>query len=85
MAGGMQYAEDDPRHHPAKMKVLLAEITQHARDEVVKISDARTQALSETTAEVLGGLEAAYDNYEKRSEAAWRQGTQGVRTQGRQE
>jgi hypothetical protein len=59
MAGGMQYAEDDPRHRPRENEALLADVAQHARDEAVKISDARAQALSETTAEVLEGLEAA--------------------------
>jgi len=67
MADGMQYAEDDPRPYTARLKALLAEAAQHARE---------TQALIETTAEVLGELEAAYDHNEKRSEPAWRgQGT----------
>jgi hypothetical protein len=55
MADGMQYAEDDPRHHNAKLKALLAEAAQHVR---------HAQALIETTAEVLGDLETTYGHYE---------------------
>jgi hypothetical protein len=66
-------------HVTAKLKALLAEAEQHARDEVVK-----SAMLERKLCRVLGGLEAAYDHYGKRSEPAWR-GTQGARTQGRQE
>lgn len=39
-----------------------------------KIGDPRGQVLFETTAEVLGGLVRAYEDYETRSEEAWREG-----------
>jgi hypothetical protein len=44
----------------------------HVREDVSKISDATGQAFFETTAEVLGGLVKAYEDYEARSEGAWR-------------
>jgi hypothetical protein len=44
----------------------------HVREDVSKISDATGQAFFETTAEVLGGLVKAYEDYEARSEGARR-------------
>ena len=66
-----QRSESDPRHHTAKIKDMLAEVMQHAREDVPKIDDPKAQALFETTAEVLGGLIKAYDDYERKNEAAW--------------
>jgi hypothetical protein len=84
MAGGMQYAEDDPRHHPAKMKALLAEVAQHARDEAVKNQRCSSASSVRNHCRSVGRTRGRYDHYGKRSEPAWR-GTQGARTQGRQE
>lgn len=67
-----RYPEDDPRHHTVKIRKMLAEIIDHAREDVGKIEDPRGQALFETTAEVLTGLSTAYRHYENRSEQAWR-------------
>ena len=66
------FAEDDPRHHTANIKRMLEDTAQHAREDVAKVDDPRAKALFETTAEVLGGLRKAYDDFEKKSEAAWR-------------
>lgn len=64
--------EEDPRRHTIKIKGMLDEAARHAREDVGKIEDPRGQALFETTAEVLGGLIKAYEDYENRSEEAWR-------------
>lgn len=72
MTDRMQYAEDDPRHHTAKIKGMLNEAMQHARADTGKVTDPKAQALFETSAEVLGGLIRAYDHFEQRSEAAFR-------------
>jgi hypothetical protein len=37
-----------------------------------KVSDPRAQALFETTAEVMIGLQKAYQDFEDRSEQAWK-------------
>jgi len=66
------YPETDPRHHTAKIKGLLDDLMTHLRDDVIKVGDPRAEALFETTAEVLGGLKKAYDDYERRDEPAWR-------------
>ena len=67
-----QYSESDPRHHTAKLKQMLRDVAAHARENVGKISDLKAQALFETTAEVLLGLEKAYQDFEDRNERAWK-------------
>jgi hypothetical protein len=67
-----QYEESDPRHHTAKLKQMLTDIINHAREDVNKISDPKEAALFETTAEVLIGLRKAYEDYEQKSEQAWK-------------
>jgi hypothetical protein len=52
---------------------MLNDAIEHVREDVGKISDPRGQALFETTAEVLDGLVRAYEDYEARSEEAWRE------------
>jgi len=68
-----QYSESDPRHHTTKIKGMLDDLMTHLRHDVEKVSDPRAEALFETTAEVLGGLKKAYDDYERRDEPAWRE------------
>ena len=72
MADWEQFAEDDPRRHTIKLKGMLHEVVQHAREDVDKVDDPRAKALFETTAEVLTGLVNAYEHFERRSEPAWR-------------
>lgn len=71
MADHAQYSENDPRHHTKKLKDMLTQIVDHAREDVGKINDPKAQALFETTAEVLLGLRKAYDDFEQRNEPAW--------------
>ena len=72
MTDRMQFPEDDPRHHTAKIKDMLNQAMRHAREDAEKVSDPKAQALFETSAEVLGGLIKAYDHFEQRSEIAFR-------------
>jgi hypothetical protein len=72
MADHEQFAEDDPRHHTIKLKGMLRDVVQHAREDVEKVDDPRAKALFETTAEVLTGLVNAYEHFERGSEPAWR-------------
>jgi hypothetical protein len=62
----------DPRYHTARIRQMLIELAQHARDDVGQIDEPRAQALFETTAEVLQGLARAYEHYDAGSEPAWR-------------
>jgi hypothetical protein len=72
MTDQMEFPEGDPRHHTAKIKQMLTETMEHARQDVAKVRDPKAQALFETTAEVLGGLKKAYEHFEQHSEGAWK-------------
>lgn len=72
MAERMQYDESDPRHHTSRLKKMLNDAANHAREDVVKITDPKAQALFETSAEVLKGLVKAFDDFEQKNEPAWR-------------
>lgn len=72
MADRMQYAENDPRPRTAKLKDMLTQVVDHAREDAGKVTDPKAQALFETTAEVLLGLRKAFEDFERASEPAWR-------------
>jgi hypothetical protein len=61
----------DPRRHTIKTRDRLRDLAEHLRGDVEKVDDPRAQALFETAAEVLLGLEKAFADYESKSEAAW--------------
>jgi hypothetical protein len=62
----------NPVHHTQKIKVRMRQLIEHLRKDVGKITEAKAQALFETSAEVLTGLVKAFEDYEKKSEEAWR-------------
>jgi hypothetical protein len=64
--------ENNPIHHTEKIKVQMRQLINHLREDVGKITEPKAQALFETSAEVLTGLVKAFDDYEKKNEAAWR-------------
>lgn len=49
---------------------MLGELITHLRDDTKHIKEPKAQALFETSAEVLKGLETAFTHYEKGSEPA---------------
>jgi hypothetical protein len=51
---------------------MLGDIVQHTREDISKVNEPKAQALFETTAEVLIGLQKAFSDYEEGSELAWR-------------
>jgi hypothetical protein len=65
-------ADRDPRHHTQKMQKALHDIRNHLREDVQKVDEPQLKAMFETSAEVLGGLEKAFKDYEQKSEKAWR-------------
>ena len=65
-------SENNPIHHTQRMIVQLRQLIDHLREDVGKVTEPKAQALFETSAEVLTGLVKAFDDYEKKSEAAWR-------------
>jgi hypothetical protein len=64
--------KNDPVHHTQKLKAQMSQLIEHLRRDVGKVTEPKAQALFETSAEVLVGLVKAFDDYEKKSEAAWR-------------
>ena len=65
-------ADRDPRHHTRKMQKALHDIRNHLREDVQKVDEPQLKAMFETSAEVLGGLEKAFRDYEQKNEKAWR-------------
>src|SRR3954454_4428285 len=65
-------ASKDPRAHTANVRREFRELIEHLREDVKKVEDPKAQALFETAAEVITGLETAFKDYEKKSEDAWK-------------
>ena len=65
-------ASKDPRAHTANVRKEFRELIEHLHDDVNKIDEPKAQALFETAAEVIGGLETAFKHYEEKSEEAWK-------------
>jgi hypothetical protein len=61
-------------HHTQKLKGQMRELIEHLRADVEKIKEPKAKAMFETTAEVVGGLVKAFDDYEQKTEAAWKDG-----------
>ena len=64
--------ENNPVHHTQKIKAQMSQLIDHLREDIGKVTEPKAQALFETSAEVLTGLVKALEDYEKKSEAAWR-------------
>jgi hypothetical protein len=60
----------DPRAHTANVRKEFGELIGHLRDDVNKIDEPKAQALFETAAEVISGLDTAFKHYEDKSEDA---------------
>ena len=55
------------------MKQHFADTVTHLREDIEKVDDPQFKAMFETSAEVLGGLIKAFDDFERKNEPAWRQ------------
>ncbi|MBV1797697.1 hypothetical protein [Siccirubricoccus sp. G192] len=64
--------ERNPQHHTRKMRQRLEETIQHLRVDIGKVDEPQLKALFETSAEVLGGLVKAFQDYERKNEQAWK-------------
>ena len=65
-------ASKDPRAHTANVRKEFRELIEHLRDDIRKIDEPKAQALFETAAEVISGLDMAFKHYEEKSEEAWK-------------
>ena len=54
------------------MQKAHKEIKDHLREDIQKVEDPQLKAMFETAAEVLGGLEKAFRDYEQKNESVWR-------------
>jgi len=65
-------ASENPRAHTANVRKEFRQLIDHLRGDIEKIDDPKAQALFETAAEVIGGLDTAFEHYEGKSESAWK-------------
>ena len=63
-------ASKDPRAHTANVRKEFRGLVEHLRDDINKIDEPKAQALFETAAEVISGLDTAFKHYEEKSERA---------------
>jgi hypothetical protein len=56
----------------ANVRREFRELIDHLRSDLSKIDEPKAQALFETTAEVISGLDTAFKHYEEKSEKAWK-------------
>lgn len=63
---------ENPIHHVQKMRQRLQEQVEHLRKDIDIISEPKCRVMFETSAEVLLGLIKAFDDYEKKTETAWK-------------
>ncbi len=68
----MNETTSDPAFHTNRIKTLMRELKDHLRADVRVVKEPKAQALFETSAEVLGGLIKAFEDYEQKNEEAWR-------------
>ena len=65
-------ASKDPRAHTENVRKEFGELILHLRGDINKIDEPKAQALFETAAEVISGLDTAFKHYEEKSEKAWK-------------
>lgn len=61
----------DPKEHAQNIERYIYELKNFCHEEIKAVSDPKAKALFETTAEVLGGLEKAYSDYQSENLGAW--------------
>ena len=66
------HSKKNPLRHTQKIKKRFRRLIEHLREDARKVTEPKAQALFETSAEVLTGLVKALDDYEHKSEKAWR-------------
>ena len=65
-------ATKDPKAHTANIRGEFRELIQHLREDTKKVDEPKAKALFETAAEVISGLDTAFEHYEQKSEPAWK-------------
>ncbi len=70
------YSENDPRRHTTHFRTQFEKLQQELRQQVKEVEEPQARCLFETSAEVLEGLQRAFEHYERRSEPAWTKATE---------
>lgn len=65
-------SDTETLHHTQKLKGQMHDLIEHLRADVEKVTDPKARAMFETSAEVVTGLVKAFDDYEQKTEAAWK-------------
>ena len=62
----------EPTAHTTNIRGEFRELIQHLREDAKRVDEPKAKALFETAAEVITGLDTAFEHYEQKSEPAWR-------------
>jgi hypothetical protein len=65
-------SSSDAAVHSAHLQQEIAGLIDHLHQDIKRAPEPQFQALLETSAEVLGGLLKAFEDYGKHAEVAWR-------------
>jgi hypothetical protein len=65
------YSTDDPRYHTHKMRRRFESLIDDLRTEIDHVDDPHAKSMLETAAEVIGGVQEAFEDYEEADEKAW--------------
>ena len=65
----------EPLPHVDNIRGELHALVEHLRKDAKMIEDPQTAAMFETSAEVIHGLEVAFEHFKTRSEPAWQKRT----------
>ena len=68
----MAGAETVAWNHTQKMQRRLKDTIADLRQDIDDVEEPKLRAMFETSAEVLGGLVKAFQDYEQKNETAWR-------------
>jgi hypothetical protein len=63
---------NEPQAHTKNIRGEFRALIQHLRDDVKRVDEPQARALFETAAEVITGLDTAFQHYEEKSEQAWK-------------
>jgi hypothetical protein len=72
MRSPIDESSTDPAVHSTHLQHEIAGLIDHLHKDIVRAPEPQFQALLETSAEVLGGLHKAFEDYGRHAEAAWR-------------
>ncbi|AUN97441.1 hypothetical protein DOM21_14235 [Bacteriovorax stolpii] len=66
-----RFHSDDPKEQALNIAQSIYELKRYCHDESVHVKDPKAQALFETTAEVLAGLEKAFSDFQSENVGGW--------------